>query len=163
MNVSGKYKIRWYFGSTTPSMKELTVNGDITDDFNRNNHLLTKVTLVDVNKFGRWSFYNNTQLSQISLVNVKNVGDWAFAYCDKISNVSIPSSVKYIGMNAFRYCHNLKSVLIRSLYVVPFGANAFYSIHPQTLFFVHQSILNKYLSSSLFSNFKIKVISSRYK
>lgn len=163
MNVSGKYKIRWYFGSTTPSMKELTVNGDITDDFNRNNHLLTKVTLVDVNKFGRWSFYNNTQLSQISLVNVKNVGDWAFAYCDKISNVSIPSSVKYIGMNAFRYCHNLKSVLIRSLHVVPFGANAFYSIHPQTLFFVHQSILNKYLSSSLFSNFKIKVISSRYK
>lgn len=155
MNISGKYKIRWYFGSTIPSVKELTVNGDITDDFNRNNHSLTKLTLIDTNKFGRWSFYNNSQLSQISLVNVKTIGDWAFAYCDRISNISIPSSVNYIGMNAFRYCHNLKRILIKSLHVVPFGANAFYSIHPQKTFFVHKSILNKYRLSALYANFSI--------
>ncbi|MBO7412158.1 MAG: leucine-rich repeat protein, partial [Fibrobacter sp.] len=103
----------------------------------------------------RWSFYNNSQLSQISLVNVKTIGDWAFAYCDRISNISIPSSVNYIGMNTFRYCHNLKRILIKSLHVVPFGANAFYSIHPQKTFFVHKSILNKYRLSALYANFSI--------
>jgi hypothetical protein len=158
MNISGKYKIRWYFGSTIPTIKDLTINGDITDDFNRNNHSLTKLTLIDTNKFGRWSFYNNPQLAQISLINVKTIGDWAFAYCDNISNIAIPSSVTYIGMNAFRYCHNLKKIQMKPTHVVPFGANAFYSVHPQKKFFVNQPILEKYRLSALYANFNIKAV-----
>ena len=144
MDVSGMYKLRWYFGLSQFTIKELTIHGDIVDDFNRNNSHLLKLTIIGTKKFGRWSFYNNSELSDISFIDVHKIGDWAFAYSDKIERIVFPPTVKYLGMNAFRYCHSLSQITIQSPDVIRLGANVFYSTCPQKIFFVPELLKSKY-------------------
>ena len=50
------------------------------------------------------------------------------------------------------------SVDLKSTAEFDFGANAFYSVHPQKKFFVNQPILEKYRLSALYANFNIKAV-----
>ncbi len=144
MSVPGKDKIMWYFGKHPDNLIKLTVFGDICDDFCRNCITLKELTLRNVGKFGRWCFYKNSSLSFVFLENVRTIGDWSFAYCARISKITLPSTVDYIGMNAFRYCSELKSIILESDRPVEFGANAFYSTHPSKSFFVQRDLINQY-------------------
>lgn len=153
MSVSGKDKIRWYFGKSPDKLVKLTVSGDICDDFCRNCQTLKDLALKDVERFGRWCFYNNCSLSDIHLDNVKTIGDWAFAYCDSISTITLPDTTGYIGMNAFRYCNGLKTITIESDKPIEFGANSFYSTHPDKSFFVHENLIDQYLGMKIWGEY----------
>ena len=158
MDISGGTKLAYYFAGDKPQVEELIVRDKITDDFNRNNPHLTTLTLIDVNGFGRWSFYNNPSLQSVKILNVKSIGDWAFAYCDGITEIELPKETQYIGMNAFRYCHNLSEIKILSDLAVTFGANAFYSTAENKNFYVKKELTAQYKSLPLWeeylSNFK---------
>lgn len=144
MEIFGSKKLSSYFAGEMPQVETLTLHGDITDDFCRNNPYLKSLTLKDVQHFGRWSFYNNSSLQTVILKNVRKIGDWAFAYCDGIKKIELPKETEYIGMNAFRYCHNLSEVKITSNSVVMFGANAFYSTSETKNFIVPANLINEY-------------------
>ena len=153
MSVPGKDKIRWYFGKSPGRLVKLTVNGDICDDFCRNCQSLKDLTLRDTDKFGRWCFYNNGSLTDVHLENVRTIGDWAFAYCDRISTITLPKTVGYIGMNAFRYCNNLKTIAIQSDVPIEFGANAFYSTHPSKSFYVQEGLIDQYSKMKIWGEY----------
>ena len=144
MDISGGIKLSYYFAGEQPEVEGLVVRGGISDDFNRNNPYLKKLTITDADNFGRWSFYNNSSLKTVNLNNVKRIGDWAFAYCDGITKIELPRETEFIGMNAFRYCHNLSEIKILSNVAVPFGANAFYSTAEKKKFTVTPSAYEGY-------------------
>lgn len=154
MEIDGGKKLSYYFAGEIPQIETLTVHGDITDDFCRNNPYLKTLNLQDVQQFGRWSFYNNSSLHTITLKNVIQIGDWAFAYCDGLKQIELPKETEYIGMNAFRYCHNLSEIKILSNSVVMFGANAFYSTADNKMFYVPSVLLNDYQSIILWNDYR---------
>lgn len=144
MDISGNCVLSSYFGGVRPNVEQLTVRGNVLDNFCRDNNTLKRVTLVDIARFGRWCFYNNAALSIVNIKNVYEIGDWAFAYCDSIKEIVLSESVSYIGMNAFRYCHNLLKVSLLHSSAIHFGANAFYSIGKDKCFFVPKSLIEDY-------------------
>lgn len=144
MEISGSMKVSYYFGETPHSIEELSVYGDIVDDFNRNNIGLKKLYLQNVQQFGRWSFYNNNNLEEIKFLEVINIGDWAFAYCEKLKKIVLPKELKHIGLNGFRYCHILSDITLESKEMVTFGNNAFYSTGESKEFKVPSVLVNKY-------------------
>lgn len=54
------------------------------------------------------------------------IADYTFSGCSSLSNVAIPSTVKYVGAYAFSGCSNLAIITIPSS-VVSIGDHAFYS------------------------------------
>ncbi len=157
MDIPGNRKLSYYFSGECPQIKTLIVHGDICDDFCRNNPYLEMLELNDVKNFGRWSFYNNSALKTIIFNNVNRIGDWAFAYCDELETIELPAETVEIGMNAFRYCHWLKKILIHCDRVIPFGANAFYSIDEKAEFTVPSSLVEQYKRSRLWNAFKSQI------
>lgn len=154
MSVPGEYKIMWYFGKHPEKLTILQVDGNVCDDFCRNCQSLEHLILKNIQKFGRWSFYNDSSLSIIEIENVKTIGDWAFAYCNSIETVTLPESVEHIGMNTFRYCNNLKTIKLESEDVVIFGANAFYSTHPSKSFIVKDSLIKRYIETKIWAEYR---------
>jgi hypothetical protein len=148
MNVSGRYKVSYYFRYVPKHLSELSVHGDIVDDFNRNCASLKFLNISDVNVFGRWSFYNNTGLENIVFFKVTNIGDWSFACCESLKEVDLPKTVENIGMNGFRYCINLSRIILRSDEIVKFGANALYSTGEKVLV-VPEKIRNRYSEDTM--------------
>ncbi len=153
MEIVGSRKLSFYFAGEMPKVEQLTIRGDIVDDFCRNNPYLKSLTLENIRSFGRWSFYNNSVLQTVILKNVKKIGDWAFAYCDFIKKIELPEETEYIGMNAFRYCHNLADIKTASRSVVTFGANAFYSTDENKLFYVPKELITQYKSVPLWEDY----------
>ena len=163
MSVSGKDKIMWYFGKHPDNLVKLTVTGDICDDYCRNCQSLEDLTLRNVERFGRWCFYNNDSLSNVRIENVKTIGDWSFAYCDSISEIILPDTVSYIGMNAFRYCNGLKTITMESDKPVEFGANAFYSTHPSKVFYVYEDLIDQYSGMKIWGEYLSAIKSMKRK
>ena len=56
-----------------------------------------------------WYPYRSS-ITQVRLVNVTTVGDYAFRGCSKISSVSFPSDLTYLGVRAFGSCSSLANV-----------------------------------------------------
>ncbi len=163
MSVSGKDKIMWYFGKHPDNLVKLTVTGDICDDYCRNCQSLEDLTLRNVERFGRWCFYNNDSLSNVRIENVKTIGDWSFAYCDSISEIILPDTVSYIGMNAFRYCNGLKTITMESDKPVEFGANAFYSTHPSKAFYVYEDLIDQYSGMKIWGEYLSAIKGMKWK
>ena len=153
MRVSGLSPLSAWFAPQEPPVRQICVEGDIVDNFCRNNINIEKVKLVDVKRFGRWSFYGNTNLKDLTLQNVQCIGDWAFAYCSGLQSVVLPPEVSYIGMNAFRYCRNLKDITLLASAVVPFGPNAFYSTAEQKQFCLPACMLAAYSTSEIWREY----------
>ena len=62
---------------------------------------------------GGSSFRYCDKLTSISIPNgIKYIGEFAFQDCDGLTTITIPNSVQTIGFGAFNYCDNLKSVSI---------------------------------------------------
>jgi len=152
MKVSGRYKVSYYFRYIPIKLSELSVYGDIIDDFNRNCTSLKCLHAFDVKVFGRWSFYNNTRLEKIVLFRVTNIGEWSFACCDSLKEIDLPETVFHIGLNGFRNCHNLSRIILRSNSVVTFGANALYSTGNKILI-VPEKLKNDYSEDTMWSEY----------
>lgn len=59
-----------------------------------------------------WLFLNGERITDLVIpANVTDIGDWAFYSC-RLNSVTVPGSVKHIGLSAFRFCQNLSSVTI---------------------------------------------------
>ena len=64
---------------------------------------------VSVAVFG----FPNTSVTSITIPNsVKSIGMHAFCGCTSLTSVTIPNSVTYIGYGAFDYCNSLASIII---------------------------------------------------
>jgi len=125
--ISGRNILNHYFCGNN-RIKDLTVIGNIVDNFNRNSQYLEKLVVRGGN-IGNWAFYNNKTLTDVSLA-CSSLGAWAFAYCSSLKDITLPENLDYIDMNCFRYCHALRNISILNAGVMMFGANALYSTHP---------------------------------
>lgn len=67
-------------------------------------------------------------LKWVTILDGDRIGDSAFSNCSHLHYVSIPNSVKTIGMYAFTFCHSLKSMVIPDG-VTSFGQGAFSSCY----------------------------------
>jgi hypothetical protein len=134
IEIEGKYPLSYYFGGVS-NVEKLTVNGDVCDNFCRNNFATKEVSIFG-GHIGNWAFYGNTNLTSVKLQKCNGIGSWAFAYCEQLTTVLIPETVGNIDMNAFRYCRKLQGIELQSSELVTFGANAFYSTAEDKHFFV---------------------------
>ncbi len=157
MEIFGSKKLSFYFAGEIPNVEALVLHGDVSDDFCRNNPHLKSLVLEDVQRFGRWSFYNNSTLQTVIFKNVKSIGDWAFAYCDGITKIELPEETEYIGMNAFRYCHNLSYIKMLATTPVSFGANAFYSTADNKRFIVPLNLKCEYKAQPIWNEYSARM------
>ena len=65
--------------------------------------------------------------------------DYLFAWCEKLTEITIPNSVKYIGNSAFYDCNSLTSIMIPNN-VTHIGNEAFYSCDNLTFIEMSDSI-----------------------
>lgn len=55
-----------------------------------------------------YSFNNCYRLSEVTLPNMlMYIGNYAFQYCNKLNNITVPNDVTYIGTKAFNYCNSM--------------------------------------------------------
>jgi len=78
---------------------------------NSGNH--KKVTIPEgVTTICDWAF-PSSEFTDITIPStVTYIGGGAFSHCDKLENINIPNSVTYIGIFAFEDCTNIKEITI---------------------------------------------------
>ncbi len=55
--------------------------------------------------------FRNARFNEITLSSsLKYIGEYAFLWCENLKSINIPGSVTSIGNSAFEYCNNLSSV-----------------------------------------------------
>ncbi len=70
-------------------------------------------------------FYNCTSLAKVTLTGTQNIGGHAFMNCKALSGLSLPSTLKTIGLAAFSDCSGLLTAAVPSG-VAAIGSGAFY-------------------------------------
>lgn len=80
----------------------------------------------------------NTVIYKNTVYQVTGIGKSAFAKYKKLKTVSLPSSIKNIGIRAFYKCRSLKSIAIFSSHLTKrsIGKQAFVGIHKKSHVFV---------------------------
>lgn len=63
-----------------------------------------------VTSIGTRAFENCEALTRIELIDTQSMGSYAFAGCTALETVSLPSTLKTIGMGAFSGCTGLQSI-----------------------------------------------------
>ena len=79
---------------------------------------------------------------------VTSIGDFAFYYSENVEFITIPSTINEIGLRSFYVCNNLKAIDVDS-------NNAYYSSIDGVLFNKGQTILMKYPSQKVSSEYSI--------
>ncbi len=73
----------------------------------------SKINNIPVNTIGTNAFNKKNKITSITLPNtLKYIGDVAFSECENLKKVNIPDSVTAIDRYAFYWCPNLKSVTV---------------------------------------------------
>ena len=76
---------------------------------------LVKVTLADsVTSIGSFAFMECDNLRVIKFGKVSSIGPYAFKFCYSIQSLSLPDTLKFIGLEAFQGCKSLASLTIPS-------------------------------------------------
>ena len=99
------------------------------------------------------SAFGYTSLAYADISNVKNIGQVAFRDCYYLPEITIPSSVEYIGYGAFANCESLASVYCTG--VTPAGVSVddygewlgFYNTPNLTAIYVPKSDVTTYKSA----------------
>ena len=87
----------------------------------------TEVTIENVTSIEELAFEYCKKLTDITIPNsVKTIGYDAFSYCSGLTDIVIPDSVTYIDAEAFQGCRNLKKItLSNNLTHIGYGAFEF--------------------------------------
>ena len=100
----------------------------------------TKVTIENVTSIGNSAFEYCGKLTDITIPNsVKTIGYDAFSYCSGLTDITIPDSVTYIDTEAFQGCFNLKTLNLSSN-VTYIGNNAFDYCYQLTKITIPESV-----------------------
>lgn len=126
---------------------------EIADEAFADCYMLRKVTLPEnLNKIGKFAFYNCTKLETINLKSVEYIGrsafqncrlirdiklspklyyidGWTFAGCSKLEKIIIGEGLNYIGHQAFVDCHNLATIEILQENKISLGYEVFLNIN----------------------------------
>lgn len=139
----GKYKV------TTSKKNELTVAYlGTTDHTKRTIEIPSKVTIdgftYKVTSVGDGALRHNKKITQITVPNtVKTIGKYAFSDCKKLTKVTIGTGVTAIKTSAFENCVSLKTVLVKSKKLKLIGRDAFYKCKKLTKISLKTTKFNK--------------------
>lgn len=98
----------------------------------------------NVTAIAAMAFYNCSELTSVSLPSsLKEIGMSAFSTCTKLSSITIPNSVTSIGFYAFQNCSALSKVSIGSS-VTDIGMNAFENCTGLTSITIPNSVVTLY-------------------
>lgn len=114
---------------------------------------------VEFDGIGNKAFFNCNKLTNITIPkSVKSIGEQAFAHCTSLKTIKIPGNVKTIGESAFFECTNLKEVIIEEG-VEEIQENAFLICNNLKYVYIPKSVksIHKYLSSN-FKNSNATII-----
>ena len=76
------------------------------------------------NNEGVMEYVGNIEGSYAIKDGTLTIADYAFGYCEKLTDITIPHSVKYIGIGAFFKCTAIKSIIVPDS-VIHIGGNVF--------------------------------------
>jgi len=117
-----------YGGEDTINIENYRFNGIgfITFHLGDNSYQSNYATVItcDNNKIGNVTIPDSIQHNNISYP-VNHIKDKAFDDCKKMTSITIPSTIKYIGQNAFWNCTKLNSITFLSPIPPTFGTDVF--------------------------------------
>jgi hypothetical protein len=117
-----------YGGEDTINIENYRFNGIgfITFHLGDNSYQSNYATVItcDNNKIGNVTIPDSIQHNNISYP-VNRIKDKAFDDCKKMTSITIPSTIKYIGQNAFWNCTKLNSITFLSPIPPTFGTDVF--------------------------------------
>lgn len=96
---------------TTASAEEVNIGGLWYE-------VVSKIKEAKVIQYKNANFYSGEIKIPSSIeyegviYNVTSIGDWTFNLCRNVTSITIPNSVKSIGLSAFSGCSGLKKVII---------------------------------------------------
>lgn len=119
-----------YKGTATNVNIPSTIDGYSVSDFGlifSGNKSITSITIPNsVTSINSKAFYNCSKLANVTIgTSVKFIGDSAFEECVALTSINIPNSVTSIGNRAFYSCDILSAVTIGQN-VKTIGSEAFY-------------------------------------
>lgn len=71
------------------------------------------------------AFTNARNLTTINLSNTVTISDYAFQNCSVLASISLPTSIRNVGVYAFIGCSALNNIAIQSSSITSVGTNAF--------------------------------------
>lgn len=108
-----------------------------------------KINEYNVFKIARALFRKNENIKQIDFgKSLVNIGFAAFAWCQGLTELDIPSNVKWISDSAFAECHNIEKIRLNEG-VINIGKNAFYNNKSLKIIYIPDSV--KYIDENAFA------------
>lgn len=89
---------------------------------------------------GNAFFYNKTVQNVVIRNGIVSIGDDAFCGCEKLTNVSLPDSVSFLGIGVFDSCRQLRTVRI-SAGLSEIGSHVFYQCSELTSAVIPESVV----------------------
>ena len=81
--------------------------------YNEKNYTVKGIHNAGYNSLTEGVFFNCTKVTSVSLPNTLTyIGSYAFAYCKGLTSIMIPNNVASIGSGAFVGCDNLTAITI---------------------------------------------------
>ena len=102
-----------------------------------------------VHRVGKRLYRKNENIKQIDFgKSLVNIGFAAFAWCQGLTELDIPSNVKWISDSAFAECHNIEKIRLNEG-VINIGKNAFYNNKSLKIIYIPDSV--KYIDENAFA------------
>ncbi len=95
---------------------------------NKYNEIRKVVISENVTSIGNYAFYSLSNLTYVQFdgkSKLNKIGEKAFSYCNKLTDITLPKSVKSVGINAFSSCRALANFSTNAS--AGFGDYAFYN------------------------------------
>ena len=107
----------------------------------------------------KYKGYNNYNMELSVREGTVSITTYAFSSCSRLSAVTLPSSLTYIGERAFSSCRNLTSITSYADVPPTCGEDVFYNVPTPTPLYVPETAVEAYKTTSPWSNFTdIRVI-----
>ena len=95
---------------------------------NKYNEIRKVVISENVTSIGNCAFYSLSNLTYVQFdgnSKLSKIGEKAFSYCNNLTDITLPNSVKSVGINAFSSCRELANFTTNAS--AGFGDYAFYN------------------------------------
>ena len=106
-------------------------------------------TTYFVLRIGNYAFYQAKTLTSVTIpTTVKSIGISAFEECNGLTQITLPGSIVSIGVAAFRNCSNLKRVMTEIVSPNDIDDSVFEGINPDAALQIPKGSKMKYLAAS---------------